>query len=164
MIICGIDSALESTGVSFIKVSEGKKLHLLFYCNIVTSPNESLGKRLDRIYDALVMCMNELNPDYIFREKGFIRNGNTSISLSKVAGVIEFLAHQCAPYQEIPQATVKKLVTGSGKATKEDVRKALDCYFTEPLPVFKTDQTKKYDESDSIAVAIAGAKRKGLIA
>ncbi|MBE7156308.1 crossover junction endodeoxyribonuclease RuvC, partial [Bacillus paranthracis] len=57
---------------------------------------------------------------------------------------------------EMSPTTVKKHVTGNGKASKESVADSVRGYFREKL-VFATD-----DESDAIAVALAYLIKKGV--
>ena len=60
------------------------------------------------------------------REKGFSRFPRETQALFKVIGVADLVAWQKkrAEYHEIAPTTIKKLLTGSGKATKEDVAAA----------------------------------------
>ena len=60
------------------------------------------------------------------REKGFSRFPYETQALFKVVGVADLTAWQkCrAVYEEIAPAAVKKLLVGSGKASKEDVAAA----------------------------------------
>ena len=57
------------------------------------------------------------------REKGFSRFPHETQALFKAVGVADLVAWQkCrAVYEEIAPAAVKKLLVGSGKASKEDV-------------------------------------------
>lgn len=59
------------------------------------------------------------------------------------------------PWYEITASTVKKLLTGSGVATKTKVKNSV-------MEIFPELQTRKYvaDETDAIAVPIAWTKRK----
>lgn len=60
------------------------------------------------------------------REKGFFRFPHETQALFKVMGVADLVAwqKQRTEYIEIAPTTIKKLLTGSGKATKEDVAAA----------------------------------------
>ena len=77
-------------------------------------------------------------------------------SLSKVVGLMDWVLWQQhkTEWQSIYPVTVKKLVTGSGKATKEEVADALHFY------IGKQDY-KCDDESDAAAVAIAWLIQQG---
>ena len=61
--------------------------------------------------------------DVFVREKGFSRFPHETQALFKVVGVADLVAWQkCrAIYEDIAPAAVKKLLSGSGKASKEEV-------------------------------------------
>jgi len=79
-------------------------------------------------------------------------------SLSKVVGLMDWAlwAFYGKEWYSIYPMTVKKLVAGSGKATKEEVAQALEKY------IGKQDY-KCDDESDAAAVAVAWLIQKGQI-
>lgn len=61
-----------------------------------------------------------------------------------------------ATYCELAPTTIKKLLTGSGKATKEEVAAALERYVGRQS--YATD-----DESDAVAAGIAWLKKSDLL-
>ena len=84
------------------------------------------------------------------REKGFSRFPHETQALFKVVGVADLAAwKKChTEFVEIAPTTVKKLLTGSGKASKEEVAAALESYVGEQT--YGSD-----DESDALAVGMA---------
>lgn len=84
------------------------------------------------------------------RERAFSRFPHETQALSKVVGIADLVAWQQrrAEYHELAPTTVKKLLTGSGKATKEEVAAALVQYVGEQS--YTTD-----DESDAVAAGVA---------
>ena len=92
------------------------------------------------------------------RERGFARFPHETQALSKVAGVADLVAwrQKRAIYFELAPTSIKKLLTGSGKATKEDVASALDRYVGKQC--YATD-----DESDAVAVGVAWLIKTGLL-
>ena len=84
------------------------------------------------------------------REKGFSRFPHETQALFKVVGVADLAAWKAygTEFVEIAPTTVKKLLTGSGKANKDEVAAALEKYIGEQQ--FEAD-----DESDAVAVGIA---------
>lgn len=85
------------------------------------------------------------------RERAVITRHAEALILGKVVGVIDLaLENLCAErtFEELPPPTVKKHVTGSGKAKKPEVAASLPQYVGEQS--YKTD-----DESDAVAIAIA---------
>lgn len=109
------------------------------------------GQILAEIYDLIT----ELSVDVavFVREKGFSRFSHETQALFKVVGVADLVAWKTSrtEFVEIAPTTVKKLLTGSGKATKEEVAAALLRYVGQQQ--YKTD-----DESDAVAVGIAWLK------
>lgn len=92
------------------------------------------------------------------RERAFSKFSAETQALNKVVGITDMLAFNLinAEIQEITPTTVKKLVAGDGKASKEEVAAALDAYFDHNI--FQTD-----DESDACAVGIAWLIQNGYI-
>jgi crossover junction endodeoxyribonuclease RuvC len=97
-------------------------------------------------------------PIYFVREKAFnARASQAEIGIYKVVGVMDRLLYRLRlEWSEIYPVTVKKCITGSGKATKEDVAKALPQWL--PGLEYKTD-----DESDAAAVAISFLVQNGIL-
>ena len=83
------------------------------------------GQILSEIYDLIT----ELAVDVavFVREKGFSRFPHETQVLFKVVGIADLAAWRTCrtEFVEIAPTTVKKLLTGSGKATKEEVATAL---------------------------------------
>lgn len=74
-----------------------------------------------------------------------------------MVGVIDLaLENLCSgrTFDELPPPTVKKLVTGSGKASKEEVAAALSQYVGQQI--YRSD-----DESDAVAAGIAWLLKSG---
>ena len=92
------------------------------------------------------------------REKGFSRFPHETQALFKVVGVADLAAWTTCQteFVEIAPTTVKKLLTGSGMANKDEVAAALDKYIGEQQ--FEAD-----DESDAAAVGIAWLIRNSYI-
>lgn len=91
-------------------------------CHLNTRNSKaSHGEILAAIYDLL--CKLSVGIDVFVREKGFSRFPHETQALFKVVGVADLAAWQkCrAVYEEIAPTAVKKLLSGSGKASKEEV-------------------------------------------
>ena len=105
------------------------------------------GQILSEIYDLIT----ELAVDVavFVREKGFSRFPHETQALFKVVGVADLAAWRTSKteFVEIAPTTVKKLLTGSGKAGKEEVAASLRQYVGKQ--VYAID-----DESDAVAVGV----------
>ena len=127
-----------------------------------TNTKKSHGELLNEILDAF----HESDPywiPYLHQTPFYVRETEimhmkipSERSLSKVVGLLDWALWQQhkLEWQSIYPVTVKCLVAGSGKATKEDVADALEYY------IGKQDY-KCDDESDAAAVAIAWLIQQG---
>lgn len=117
------------------------------------------GRLLDEIYT----MFNKIYPIgsnvFAVRENEIMKvKVPSERSLSKVVGVMDLALWTIngTEWYSIYPMTVKKLITGSGKATKEEVANALEKYIGKQN--YKCD-----DESDAAAVAIAWLIQQGEI-
>ena len=100
----------------------------------------------------------------IVREKGFSRFPAITQALFRVVGVSDLVIYKNGcdqlPFAEISPTSVKKLVTGNGKASKEEVEEAVRTFLIEPQKdyFFETD-----DVSDAVAVGIAYGLQKKIL-
>ena len=121
--------------------------------------DKSHGQLLDEIMKAFAFFVPEDGiPIWFVRERAFnARAAQSEIGIYKVVGVMDWLLYRLAKdWLEIYPVTVKKLVTGSGKATKEEVAKTVQRFL--PSAHFGTD-----DESDAAAVAISFLVQNGVL-
>ena len=114
------------------------------------------GQILSEIYDLIT----ELSVDIavFVREKGFSRFPHETQALFKVVGVADLAAWRTSKteFVEIAPTTVKKLLTGSGKAGKEEVAESLERYVGKNA--YMTD-----DESDATAVGTVWLLMNGFL-
>ncbi len=113
------------------------------------------GSLLERIYNVTFELASRA--DILVRERGFSRFKADTQALFKVVGISDMAAWRAkgAIFEEIPPTTVKKLVTGKGTASKEEVAAALE-RFVGP----QTYATN--DLSDAVAVGVAWAIQNGI--
>ncbi|CUB09193.1 Crossover junction endodeoxyribonuclease RuvC [Bacillus cereus] len=146
---------------AFVVVAwNGRELSVLHQSHIKTNAEKSHGYRLFEIYNHLGGILAEWQEHLtaVVSEKGFSRFANVTQILFMVHGVAKLAIHTAdKDVVEMSPTTVKKHVTGNGKASKDAVADAVRGYFREKL-VFATD-----DESDAIAVALAYLIKKGVL-
>lgn len=108
------------------------------------------GEILDQIEREFTQLLRIFQPTVVVREKGFSRFARETQALYKVMGMADMaLCRECGcEFEEIAPLSVKKLVAGSGKASKEEVKTALATFVGEQS--YETN-----DESDAVAVGIA---------
>lgn len=74
--------------------------------------------------------MKGQSADILVREKAFYRFARESQAIYKMVGMADMAAWVSGNriFYEIAPTTVKKLITGNGKAGKAEVAAALECY------------------------------------
>lgn len=159
-----MDLSLSSPGFAVLAVTDvdGKdKPVILEKSHVKTNAKKTHGFRLCEIDNEIERYLTEYEPTHIVRERGFSRFPATTQTLFKVVGISDKTVyyHEGKDVHEIAPTSVKKLVTGNGKAAKKDVEKAV----IERLQIDKTDYFANDDESDAAAVGLAYLIQKGLI-
>ncbi len=148
-----LDLSLSSPGFAILAVTETGVPIVLETSHVKTKVSKSHGYRLGEISEEIDRYITQYQPEHIVREKGFSRFAATTQALFKVVGVSDLYAHMRMDkvISEIPVTTVKKAVTGSGKATKDEVADAV----RKILRLDKPDFFATDDESDACAVGLA---------
>lgn len=145
-------------GYAVIQVRD-RQPRLITAGHVKTNAKKSHGYRLKQIQEMLVKLRREYGYNAVIRERGFSRFPSVTQTLFKVVGLSD-LVFNSFDIVEIPPTTVKKLVTGNGKADKKDVEQAVRTLLRlGPNVQFATD-----DESDAAAVCLAYLLREGHIA
>ncbi|MDO8501243.1 MAG: crossover junction endodeoxyribonuclease RuvC [Gemmatimonadaceae bacterium] len=151
MIVLGIDPGTAVTGYGVV---EGERMTppRLVECGIIrTRPRESLASRLQEIHSGITELIQRHRPDAMAIEDVFYaRNVRTTIVLGHARGVILLAAANAKlEIAEYPPAEIKKAVTGTGAATKEQVQ-----FMVMRLLRLKTSP-QPADASDGVAAALA---------
>ena len=94
-----------------------------------------------------------LKPNYIVLESFFTGRMRGTTVIPELRGVIKLAAYQVGGVKVVNVApgTVKKYVTGSGRASKNEVRAAICKKFNISI--------KSHDEADAIAIGLTGLSR-----
>ncbi|MDR1425385.1 MAG: crossover junction endodeoxyribonuclease RuvC [Rickettsiales bacterium] len=151
MIVLGVDPGLIKTGYGIIR-AEGCNLLYLASGTIFTNTKMPMENRLRDIFNALSHLLTVHRPDYLSIEDTFVnKNPLSSLKLGQARGT----AILCAGLSgievfEYKPNTIKKSVTGIGKATKDQVGAMIKYIF--PMAKLKTE-----DEADALAIAICHA-------
>lgn len=145
----GLDLSLNSAGVAIIDLIDNE-LHLIHKFRIKTNPKQRHGQRLHKIATELRQTLVEYEPfDTIIREKGFSRFAQTTQALFKVVGISDLVLRDYEIH-EISPTTIKRVMTGDGKADKKAVEKAVrELLDLDDSYIFISD-----DESDACAVIL----------
>jgi crossover junction endodeoxyribonuclease RuvC len=148
LIVLGIDPALIKTGWGVVRGLNGN-LSFVACGTITTDPKLSIELRLKNIFDRMDDVIKQYSPDHFSIEETFVNmNPASSLKLGEARGA----AILCGSMNNLPvfeykPNSIKKSVTGVGKATKEQVGMMVKRLL--PLSNAKTE-----DEADALAVAI----------
>jgi crossover junction endodeoxyribonuclease RuvC len=125
--VLGIDPGVKRTGYAVI-ARDGRAGRLLEGGVIRTDRNRSLADRLSEIASGLREVIAEHRPGLVAVEQAFAhrRNLQSSLSIAHARGVILLIAaEQHLPVIHLAPSEVKRLLTGSGRASKEQVQAAI---------------------------------------
>lgn len=160
MIILGIDPGTATTGYGLLKSkNKGRTFELLKFGWIKTPKEMVKGKRLNLIYQEITALCQNHQPEILSIERLFFAtNVKTAMAVSEASGVIHLAAtKKKVPVVEYTPMQIKKEVTGSGKADKEQMKKEV-----RKLLKFRSPNHKKThfdDVCDALAVAICHARK-----
>ncbi len=148
MRVLGIDPGLARVGYGIIDVFNDQKD--LVDCGIIeTKKDLKESYRLKEIFEDLNNLINQWKPTFAVVEKFFFYKSSTTISVVQARGVIMMtLALNKIPISEYAPAQVKLLIAGSGKASKQDVMKAVMDILNLEVP------PKPDDAADALAIAL----------
>ena len=153
--IIGIDPGLSATGIGIVK-GRGLAVNTYAFGTIRTAKEFSLPDRLHQIFSKLSDTLKREKPDYMVVEDVFSLNNYpaSGILLGKVSGVILLAGHQAGvPVTEIPVREAKKILTGNGKASKEQLEKAVRQKLNLTTPI------RPFHASDAVGLALIGLYR-----
>lgn len=149
MRVLGIDPGTAVTGYGVV-TSDGRTTTLVECGVIRTTPKDPLPSRLHNIYDGVQELITRHRPDAIAVESVFYaRNVRTTIVLGHARGVILLAGQQAGlVIHEFPPAEIKKAITGTGAATKQQVQ-----FMVAKLLRLKTPP-QPADAADGVAAAL----------
>ncbi len=157
MRVIGVDPGLTATGYGVVDVGEGVPLIRAVGCPRSES-RQPLEARIGTIYDEVRAVLEQWRPgvmvlEGLFSEYKFPR---TAIIMGHVRGAICLAARQSgARVLEVSPAEVKSALTGSGRATKEQIQHSLVRMLHLEAP------PRNEHISDALALALVGAAREG---
>lgn len=153
--VIGIDPGLAETGIGIIS-GTGLKVDSYSFGSIKTPKTDSLAVRLDLIYSRLMTVLKGQAPDLMVVEDVFSLNRypKSGILLGNVTGVILLAgAHSGVPVVEVPVRESKKILSGNGNASKDQLEKSVRRHLNHSEPI------RPYHSSDALALALIGLFR-----
>ena len=155
MKIIGIDPGLAATGIGIVEGTH-LKIAAYRYGSIETPKDRSPAERLDLIFSRLVSVLEDEIPDLMIVEDVFSlkENPKSGIVLGKVSGVVLLAGHRSRiPVAEIAVREAKQVLTGNGRAGKEQLETAVRHHLNCRVPI------RPFHASDALALAIIGLYR-----
>lgn len=163
--VLGIDPGLTVTGYAVVRTTGstdmvggagglGQAVQLQEAGIVRPVQDESLESRLEQLFLSIGDVLDEYEPDLVTVEDLHtnVRHPRTAILMGHARGVLCLAAGvRGIPVRSYAPTFVKKVVTGSGRAGKSQVRQAL-C-----RQLNLTSLPTPHDLSDAIAVAVCGA-------
>lgn len=151
----GIDPGLAMTGFGVVEaLSRGGKA-----CDwgaIRTEPTSPIPLRLRTIYDGLKGLLGKWNPNLLALEEVFVLRQfpKAAIQLGEVRGVIYLAAQEMnVPVVELKPTEVKSALTGSGRADKDQMKKAI-------RQILRIENSLSSSHAgDALALAVTGLSR-----
>lgn len=147
--ILGIDPGLNTTGYGVIDVSSGKVR--LLEAGIVRSRSKELAPKIREIYDGVRDVIETFTPDVMAMEQLYSHydRPTTAILMGHARGAICLAAAQSNLEVVSYAATkVKKILTGSGRATKDQMQRAIK------LELGLSKYPEPPDVADALAIAL----------
>ncbi len=151
MRILGIDPGTHATGFGVIDWRDGRLRHVC-YGVIRTKASEPLWERLRTIHRRVAETAAEYRPDSLAIESCFVsKNVQSALKLGHTRGVVMVACMEVgADVHEYAPSEVKKAVTGTGRADKNQVAQMVRTILGLP-------KAPPSDASDALAVAICHA-------
>lgn len=150
MLVLGVDPGINVTGYAIIE-KNGRKTALREGGIIRGKSRKTLPLRILEIYQNLEEVVHQWNPEVMAMEEIYshYQRPRTAIIMGHVRGVIALLAAQRGiPVHDYPATTVKKILTGNGRATKDQMQRAIQTEFRlKELP-------QPADLADAMAIAL----------
>jgi crossover junction endodeoxyribonuclease RuvC len=160
LIVVGIDPGTAATGYGVVARDRGGAVSLLECGVIRTQSGDPLPARLRQIHEGVVEVLVRHAADVLAVETAFYgRNVRTTVVLGHArAAAMLAAAMRDLPVAEYSPAEVKNAVTGSGRASKEQMQ-----YMVQQLLRLRT-VPEPADAADGVAVALCHCQAAGLAA
>jgi len=147
----GIDPGLRVTGYGVLE-SDGGKLQLLDAGTIRSTSSHSLPYRINELYESLLEVIEDFSPSVMGLEEVYshYKHPRTAIIMAHARGALCLAAQRSGlEVVSIPASRIKKMVTGTGRASKLQVSGMVrDLLGIE-------QEIRPDDVSDALAAAIA---------
>lgn len=159
MLILGIDPGTATTGYGIVESDGNAKIRVISWGLIETDKNGFKEKRLEIIYRQALSLIKKHSPDLFVIEKVFFAaNAKTAIAVGQAQGVLLLAASKKkVKVIEYAPATIKKVITGNGRAKKKEIQKAVRKILGNQVKSKAHKKTHFDNAADALAVALTHA-------
>ncbi len=160
MRILGIDPGTATTGWGVLEVINDN-LKVIEWGLVETSKDEKVEERLSKIYKETLAILKKFTPDvFVFEKIFFATNAKTAISVGQAQGVMLLAAARSKlAVASYAPGTIKKLITGNGRANKKDVQQAIRKILGNQVKSRAHKKTHFDDAADALAIALTYATK-----
>lgn len=158
MLILGIDPGTATTGFGLVELN-GHGNQVVTWGLIQTDKSVLKENRLDFIYEETLRLIKLHQPDVFVIEKIFFAtNAKTAIAVGQAQGVMLLAASKTkVTVQEYAPGTIKKMITGSGRANKKEVQKHIMEILGSRVKSEVHKKTHFDNAADALAIALCHA-------
>lgn len=162
MLILGIDPGTATTGWGLLTVTKDG-MEAGTWGLIETDKSGLKEVRLEKIFKETLELLKAHKPDVFVIEKIFFAtNAKTAIAVGQAQGVMLLAASKTKTrVAEYAPGTIKKAVTGSGRAKKKEVQIAIRKIFGNHIKSKAHKKTHFDNAADALAVAMTHAMLGG---
>jgi len=166
MIILGIDPGTATTGFGCIEVTDvtamtGNGLSVIEWGLIETDKSLLKEERLEIIFEKTKKLIDKFKPDvFVFEKVFFASNAKTVIAVGQAQGVMLLAARKLNIFvAEYAPGTIKKMITGSGRANKKEVQMHVKKILGKKVKSEKRKKTHFDNAADALAIAMTHAMK-----
>lgn len=162
MRILGIDPGTATTGYGFIDSTRGKN-NVIEWGLIETDKETKTEDRLNKIFKETLSILKKLTPDvFVYEKIFFAANAKTVISVGQAQGVMLLAAARSKlAVASYAPGTIKKLITGSGRANKKEVQQGVRKILGNQVKSKIHKKTHFDNAADALAIALTHAMKEG---
>jgi crossover junction endodeoxyribonuclease RuvC len=152
--VLGIDPGSRYCGFGVVEDAGGTRVRYLAHGVLRVIESGAIEDRLRALYDGLVSELVRHRPEMVAVEDVFhARNARSALVLGQARGVALLAAAQSGVrVRSFAPSVIKKAVTGTGRAEKDQVGRMVAVVLGIPLQI-------RFDASDALAAAICGVLR-----
>lgn len=158
MIIFGIDPGTATSGYGLIEVNSNG-LKVIKWGLIETNKDSLKEVRLQKIYKETLELLKIYKPDvFVFEKIFFFNNAKTVIAVGQAQGVMLLAASKTKTFvAEYAPGTIKKLITGSGRANKKQIQISVRKILGNKVKSKAHKKTHFDNAADALAIAMTHA-------